>query len=71
MAFSDYISSLPNQREETIKKIAEITCSDISSVYRWINRKATPPPIKQKVIAEYFKMSIEELFPEEKEDKND
>jgi len=69
MAFSDYILNLPNQREETIKKIAEITCSDISSVYRWINGKATPPPIKQKVIAEYFNKSIEELFPEAKEEQ--
>ena len=69
MAFSDYILSLPNQREEAIKKIAEITCSDTSSVYRWINGKATPPPIKQKVIAEYFNMSIEELFPEDKEEQ--
>ena len=69
MAFSDYINSLPNQREEAIKKIAEITYSDISSVYRWINGKATPPAIKQKAIAEYFNMSIEELFPKEKEEE--
>ena len=71
MAFSDYIQSLPNQREDTIKKIAEITCSDTSSVYRWINGKATPPLIKQKAIAQYLNVTVEELFTQETEEKND
>ena len=27
--------------------------------------EVTPPPIKQKIIAEFFSRDIEELFPEE------
>lgn len=66
MVFTDYMKSLPNQQQETIKKLAEITVSTPASVYRWINGLSYPAPIKQKIIAEYLGMSVEELFPKEK-----
>lgn len=63
MVFTDYIKSLPNQQQDTIKKLAEITYSSPMSVYRWVNGHSVPPLIKQKVIADYLGMSVEELFP--------
>lgn len=63
MVFRDYIKGLPNQQFYTIKKIAELTSSSVTSVYRWMNGDAVPHPLKQKVIAEYIGKSVEELFP--------
>ena len=63
MVFTDYMKSLPNQQQETIKKLAELTYSSPAAVYRWINGENNPPLIKQKVIAEYLGKSVEELFP--------
>lgn len=68
MVFTDYIKSLPNQQIETIKKLAEITCSTPAAVYKWVNGENPPTPIKQKVIAEYLGMSVEELFPNNKKE---
>ena len=59
MVFTDYMKSLPNQQMETITPAA---------VYRWINGVNPPVPIKQKIIAEYLGMSVEELFPTPKND---
>ena len=70
MVFTDYMKSLPNQQQETIKKLAEITCSTPAAVYRWINGVYPPTPIKQKIIAEYLGMSVEELFPSKNESNN-
>lgn len=70
MVFTDYMKSLPNQQQETIKKLAEITCSTPATVYRWINGVNPPTPIKQKIIAEYLGMSVEELFPSKNESNN-
>jgi hypothetical protein len=66
MSFSKYMNNLPNQREETIKKIAEITCSSDTSVCRWINGTQIPPLIKQKIIADYLGKKKEDLFPANK-----
>ncbi len=59
---SSYINRLPT-REKIIKGLAEVTMSDTVSVYRWINGKTTPPPLKRKVIADYLGVSVEDLFP--------
>lgn len=63
MVFRDYIKNLPNQQYDTIKKLAEITCSSKVSVYRWMSGEVEPPMIKKKIIAEYIGKSVEELFP--------
>lgn len=64
MAFPDLIKNMPNQREETIKKLAELTSSSQVSVYRWINGQVIPPLVKQKIIAGYLQKTVEELFPQ-------
>lgn len=63
MVFTDYMKNLPNQQQETIKKLAELTYSTPAAVYRWVNGTNVPPILKKKVIAEYLGKSIEELFP--------
>ena len=45
MVFTDYMKSLPNQQQETIKKLAELTYSTPAAVYRWINGENNPPLI--------------------------
>lgn len=69
MVFSEYVNKLPNLKQETINKLAEITSSTTMTVYRWINGSVTPPMVKKKIIAEYLKMDIDDLWPEDKEDK--
>lgn len=64
MVFSEYMNSLPNVKQETINMLAELTCSSVMTVYRWINGSVTPPPLKQKIIAGYLKISVKELFPD-------
>lgn len=65
MVFSEYMRSLPNQRQDTIKQLAKLTCSTTMSVYRWISGDVKPPLVKQKLIAEFFNMNLEDLFPPE------
>ncbi len=65
MVFTDYMKSLPNQQQETIKELAKVTYSSPMSVYRWINGQSIPPLIKQKAIADYLGKTIEELFPKQ------
>lgn len=68
MVFTEYMNSLPNVKIETINKLAEMTCSSVMTVYRWINGTVTPPLLKQKIIAEYLKKDVQELWPDNKED---
>ena len=64
MVFTEYMNGLPNVKQETINMLAQLTCSSVMTVYRWINGKVTPPPLKQKIIAEYLKMDVGELWPD-------
>lgn len=68
MVFTEYMKSLPNQQMDTVKKLAEITCSTPAAVYKWVNGVNLPSALKQKVIAEYLGMSVEELFPKDESD---
>ena len=63
MVFRDYMKSLPNQREETIIKIAELTGSTRFAVYKWMQGVAEPPLIKKKAIADFLGIDINELWP--------
>lgn len=67
MVFTEYMNGLPNVKQETINILAQLTCSSVMTVYRWINGSVTPPPLKQKIIAEYLKMDVQELWPDNKE----
>lgn len=65
MVFTEYVNSLPNVKQETINKLAELTCSSTMTVYRWINGSIKPPMVKKKIMAEFLNKEIEELWPEE------
>lgn len=65
MVFNEYVNSLPNVKQDTINKLAEITSSSTMTVYRWINGSVNPPMVKKKIIAEFLIKPIEELWPEE------
>lgn len=67
MVFNEYVNSLPNVKQEMINKLAEITSSTTMTVYRWLNGSVNPPLVKKKIIAEYLKKDIEELWPESRE----
>lgn len=66
MVFTNYVNTIPNQREELIKELADITSSSSSSVYRWINGVTIPPIVKQKIIAKHLGISVDILFPPKK-----
>lgn len=63
MALKDYINSLPNVKADTIAKICVLTCSDKTTVYRWISGSTEPPLLKKKIIADYLHIPVDELFP--------
>lgn len=62
--YYDYMKSLPNQQQDTIKKLAQLTFTSPSVVYRWISGEIVPPMLKKRIIAEYLGKSVEELFPD-------
>jgi hypothetical protein len=62
MVFTD-IKSQPNERARLVKLLMAKTQTSESVVYRWLSGQITPPPIKQKIIAEVLNRPIEELFP--------
>lgn len=64
MNFITYVNSIPNARVDEIDMIAKLTMSSTSTVYRWLNGSVKVPPVKKKIIAEYYGKPIEELFPE-------
>ena len=66
MSLKDHINNLPNQRLDMIQELAEITCSSVNAVYRWMSGASIPAPLKQKVISKHLGKSVEELFPEGK-----
>lgn len=49
-------------RKKIVADLAALTLSDQSTVYRWINGTSVPPTSKKQIIADYFKMSVAELF---------
>lgn len=63
IGFVDYMKSLQT-REKVVKEIAKATSSSVTSVYRWINGQVVPPPLKQQIIADYFKVPVESIFPD-------
>ncbi len=64
MVFIDYMNSLRDVRSEEVKKIAELTSTTRSTVYRWMSGEINPPFLKKKIIADYYGKSVNELFPE-------
>lgn len=58
------MNSLRDVRSEEVKKIAELTSTTRSTVYRWMSGEINPPFLKKKIIADYYGKSVNELFPE-------
>ncbi len=63
MVFTEYMNSLPDVKEETIKKLVEVTSTSRSTVMRWIKGEIIPPPVKRRLIAQELNKSEKELFP--------
>lgn len=62
MALKDYSNNKNNK--QLVADLAKITRTHPTSVYRWLRGVATPPPIKQEIIADYLNKPVEELFPQ-------
>lgn len=62
MVFTD-IRNQATERARIVKLLMEKTQTSESVVYRWLSGKITPPPLKQRIIAEVLGCPIEELFP--------
>lgn len=68
MTFKYYIDNKSNvavsEKALAIKRIADACIVDISTVYRWLNGKCLPDPLKMKKISEITNIPVEQLFPE-------
>ena len=56
MKFKDYMTSLPNQRNEMI--------SELTKLYRWMRGDFNPDPLKRKIISDYLNMPERDLWPD-------
>lgn len=68
MTFKYYIDNKSNvaisEKALEIKRIAEACMVDISTVYRWLNGKCLPDPLKMQKLSEITGISVEQLFPD-------
>lgn len=46
-----------------VEKIAEITLTHKSTVYRWLNGASVPTKLKQEIIANHLNSTPDKLFP--------
>lgn len=46
-----------------IREVAAVTKKNEASVYRWISGAVVPDALTQKVLADHFKTTPENLFP--------
>lgn len=63
MKFTEYIKSLPNQRNEVIMNLTKLCRVNESTVYRWLRGDFVPDALKRKVISEYLNIPEKELWP--------
>ena len=68
MDFKSFMNSLPNQKTEEMKAIAELTESSMNAVYKWVAGTHNVPKLKKKIIAEHLGKPISELWPDEKDE---
>ena len=52
-----------SEKRAMIKKIAEATCKNETSVYAWINGEREPDMLTKKAISGVLNIPVEELFP--------
>lgn len=65
MTFSEFMKSLPNERQDAILKLKDECRVTLSTVYRWVNGSSIPDKLKRKVIADTLGKPEKELFPGE------
>ena len=63
MKFTEYIKSLPNQRNEVIMDLTKLCRVNESTVYRWLRGDFVPDALKRNVISEYLNIPEKELWP--------
>lgn len=63
MEFTEYIKSLPNQRNEVIISLTKLCRVNESTVYRWLRGDFVPDALKRKVISDYLNIPEKELWP--------
>lgn len=63
MEFTEYIKSLPNQRNEVIIGLTKLCRVNESTVYRWLRGDFVPDALKRKVISDYLNIPEKELWP--------
>ena len=64
MTFTDYFKTLSNERAELVKRIAEITTCDQTTVSRWISGEFRPSRRRREIIASELGIPSDVLFPE-------
>ena len=62
VTFKEYVSSLPNTRDELLKKIAKETKVSPSTVWRWANGLSKPDALKSSVIASLTGLDADVMF---------
>ena len=69
MTFANYIETkdpnITSEKRQVIETIAKACMVDVSTVYRWINGKCIPDPLKIQKISELTNIPVEQLFPED------
>jgi len=67
MTFTNYIetksSDITSEKRQVIEAIAKACMVDVSTVYRWVNGKCIPDPLKIQKISEITNIPVEQLFP--------
>jgi len=67
MTFANYIETkdpnITSEKRQVIETIAKACMVDVSTVYRWINGRCIPDPLKIQKISEITNIPVEQLFP--------
>lgn len=75
MTFKCYINSKSaftySDKTLAIKNIADACKVSIPTVYRWLNGKCLPDPLKIQRISELTNIPVEDLFPENQQQTAD
>ena len=63
MKFKDYMTSLPNQRNEMISELTKLCRVSESTVYRWMRGDFNPDPLKGTIISDYPNLPERDRWP--------
>lgn len=68
MVFIDYMNNLSSapglsEKRAMVKKLAEATCKNETTVYAWISGEREPDMLTKKTISGVLNIPVAELFP--------